>query len=59
MILRHILHYLIQHPDAKDTVQGVLRWWLTGGIMQWEEAAVQDALDQAVVRAWPLYRTKI
>ena len=52
MVLRHILHYLIEHPDAKDTVQGIVRWWLPGGIVKWEEAAVQDALDVLVARAW-------
>jgi hypothetical protein len=25
MMIRHILQYLIVHPDAKDTLQGMLR----------------------------------
>jgi hypothetical protein len=52
MVIRHILHYLTKHPDAKDTIQGILRWWLPGGIVKWEEEAVQNALDALVARGW-------
>ena len=52
MVIRYILHYLIEHPDAKDTIQGILRWWLPGGISEWEEEAVQEALDGLVARGW-------
>jgi hypothetical protein len=56
MVIRHVLHYLIDHPDAKDTIQGIIRWWLPGGIMTWEEAAVQEALDLLVARGWVTQR---
>jgi hypothetical protein len=52
MVIRHILQYLIDHPDAKDTTQGILRWWLVGGLAVWNEAAVQGALDALVARGW-------
>jgi hypothetical protein len=52
VVIRYILHYLIAHPDAKDTIQGILHWWLPGGIVAWEEAAVQDALNVLVARGW-------
>jgi hypothetical protein len=52
MVVRHILHYLITYPNAKDTIQGILHWWLPGGIGAWEEAVVQDALDMLVARGW-------
>ena len=52
MVIRDILCYLIAHPDAKDTVQGILCWWLAGALMGWEEAAVQEALDMLVARGW-------
>jgi hypothetical protein len=56
MVIRHILQYLIDHPDAKDTTQGILRWWLVGGIAAWDEAAVQGALDALVARGWLTHR---
>jgi hypothetical protein len=59
MVIRHILQYLIDHPDAKDTIQGILRWWLPGGIVVWEEAAVQEALDVLVAKGWVTQRPTI
>ena len=52
MVIQHVLQYLIDHPDAKDTMQGIVRWWLPGGIAAWEEEAVRDALDELVARGW-------
>jgi hypothetical protein len=56
MVIRHVLQYLIAHPEAKDTMQGILRWWLPGGIGAWEEAAVQEALAALVARGWVTQR---
>lgn len=27
---RAILRYLVKHPKAKDTVEGIAHWWLEG-----------------------------
>lgn len=29
---RAILRYLVKHPEAKDTLEGIAQWWLGGGI---------------------------
>jgi hypothetical protein len=52
MVIRHILHYVIAHPDAKDTLRGILRWWLPWSIEPWAEAVVQEALDVLVAKGW-------
>ena len=52
MVIRDILQHLITHPDAKDTMQGILQWWLPGGLMVWAEGEVQEALDMLVARGW-------
>ena len=51
-MIQHIPHYLTEHPDAKDTMQGILQWWLPGNLVDWEEGAVQEALDELVARGW-------
>ena len=52
MALRHILHHLVEHPDAKDSLQGILRWWLPRAPAEWREEEVQEALDVLVAQGW-------
>jgi hypothetical protein len=47
-----ILGYLLSHPDAKDTVDGVEKWWLKGKDISMEARAVQGALDHLVKLGW-------
>jgi hypothetical protein len=52
MVLWYILEYLIAHPDAKDTLRGILRWWLPGPPHTWEEGEVQKTLEGLVAKGW-------
>ena len=52
MVIQQILCHLIAHPDAKDTVQGILRWWLPKDPVERSEEEVQNALDVLVARGW-------
>ena len=56
MVIRHVLHYLIERPDAKDTIRGILRWWLPRSVKIWDEAEVQSALDTLVAKGWVTQR---
>jgi len=46
------LRYLIDHPDAKDTVEGILKWWLPEGSVGGGREEVEQALDFLVTRGW-------
>jgi len=52
-VAREILHYLHEHPDATDTVEGIAQWWLTcGGIerkLKDVQKGVSILLDQGLV----------
>jgi hypothetical protein len=55
-VAMQILQYLIEHPEAKDTVEGIIDWWLPGGSIIWEIRNVQEALDFFVSRGWVVER---
>jgi hypothetical protein len=55
-MIRHILEYLIAHPDAKDSLEVILQWWLPGDLGAWEEGEVWEALDALVIRGWLTWR---
>jgi hypothetical protein len=56
MVIQKILSYLVDHPDAKDTIQGILQWWLSHGGTPWRQEEVQAALDGLVARGWLTHR---
>lgn len=47
-----ILRYLIKHPQAKDTIEGINRWWLTQAHSMLSIDDVQEAVDFLVSRGW-------
>jgi len=55
-VIREILQYLTEHPHAKDTIGGILRWWLPRGLVERGEEEVQEALDFLVSKGWMTQR---
>ncbi len=51
-LVRQILRYLVRHPAAKDTAEGVLKWWLTEQCVEDNREAVQETLDCMVSEGW-------
>jgi hypothetical protein len=49
-----ILRYLEQRPDAADTVEGIVEWWVPKQSIYEEAKVVQRALDDMVNREWLL-----
>ena len=52
MLQKEILSYFLQHPDAKDTVEGIMHWWLPGGGTRVKASDVGIILDALVVKGW-------
>ena len=50
-IIRGILQHLIENPDAKDTIEGILKWWLPDGHL-WKRGEVQEVLDFMALKGW-------
>jgi hypothetical protein len=43
---------LVEHPDAKDTLEGIHKWWLSEGQSNWRRDKVQKALDVLTSKGW-------
>lgn len=56
MVVQQILHHLIEYPNAKDTIQGILRWWLPKDPVERSDTEVQEALDELVKQGWVTQR---
>lgn len=56
LIIRQILRHLIEHPEAKDTRQGIIRWWLPDAGDERREEEVQQAIDWLVAQNWLVKR---
>jgi hypothetical protein len=46
-IAYEILQYLIDHPKAQDTLEGIVQWWLSEGTIK-RQAFVKEALSVLV-----------
>ena len=45
---RDLLGYLIENPDAQDTLEGIVEWWLLDRTIQRGITQVKETLDQLV-----------
>ena len=55
-IAQAILDYLLEHPDAQDTLAGIAEWWLPAEKKVTRLAIVKEALDHLVAKALVLER---
>lgn len=51
-----ILAYLMDNPDAQDTLEGILDWWLLQQDLQRNIALVRKALDELLDKKFLLER---
>jgi len=43
-----ILKYLAENPDAQDTLEGIVQWWLLDRLTEGHAARVKEALAELV-----------
>jgi hypothetical protein len=51
-IAREILAYLADHPDAGDTLEGIVVWWLLEGRINSNKHLAISALDDLVSKGF-------
>jgi hypothetical protein len=47
-IARQVLSYLNENPDATDTLEGILQWWLLDRKIKYQIGLVKSAVDELV-----------
>lgn len=47
-VARRVLEYLAERPDAQDTLEGIVEWWLVKQRIAEQTAAVREALEELV-----------
>jgi len=57
-IVRDILAYLAEHPDAGDSVEGIAEWWLLRQTIRRRTVDVAAALADLVARGLVVERTR-
>jgi hypothetical protein len=51
-VIQAVLHYLIKNPDAKDTTEGVRKWWLPEGYREQRLEELEETLDFLASKNW-------
>ena len=49
-----ILAYLVDHPKARDTLEGIVEWWLLERQIRFQTARVKEALSNLIARGFIL-----
>jgi len=45
-----IIAYLVEHPEAQDTLEGIIEWWLLERQIKFQTAKVKEALSELVAK---------
>lgn len=49
-IARRILIYLDENPEAQDSIEGILQWWLLERTVHYEKIRVEEVIEELVSR---------
>ena len=51
-VMRQVLEYLVSHPDANDTMEGIRGFWLPHGGSRIGDTALRGVLESLVAHNW-------
>lgn len=55
-MVRDVLSYLVKNPDAQDTLEGIVEWWLLERKIESRTAKVKEVLAELVAKGLILER---
>ncbi len=47
-----ILFYLVEHPEAQDTLEGIVEWWLLERAIKSQETQIVKAVAELVAKGF-------
>jgi hypothetical protein len=47
-----ILSYLVEHPEAQDTLEGIVEWWLLERAIKSQETQIVKAVAELVAKGF-------
>ncbi len=50
MIARDVLTYLSEHPDARDTIDGIIRWWIPEQKIKTHITTLKNVINELVAK---------
>ena len=50
LLIREILQHVVKHPDAKDTAEGIHKFWLSSKTVHQSRDKVREVLEYLVER---------
>ena len=56
-LTRGILRYLVAHPRAKDTIDGIEKWWLPKSTSPEKKRRIEETLNWLAVKGWLIARS--
>ena len=55
-IAQDLLRYLIEHPQAQDTLEGIAEWWIPDRRIESRTSKIREVLDELVAAGLILER---
>jgi hypothetical protein len=52
LLIREILKHVVKHPDAKDTADGIHKFWLSSKTVHQSSDKVREVLDIGREKGW-------
>ena len=52
-----ILRYVVAHPRAKDTIDGIEKWWLPKSTCREKKRRIGEALNWLAAKGWLIARS--